>query len=122
MLYVTSPSATKSLTPVTITVCGVSALAFVKVRLEGDTVPSLASLEDSPIETSLVGTRFSTTVNVAVRPAPSASVVTSPLAGFTVMPRLEKAGSSLITTASRPDTGTKISSTWIVECSSVSQR
>ena len=39
------------------------------VTLAGVTVPSVASLELSPIVTSAVGWLFSTTVNVAVPPA-----------------------------------------------------
>ena len=54
-----------------------------KVSDAGLTVPSVVSLELSPIVTSAVGCASSTTVNVAVPPA---SVVVSPLVGVTVMP------------------------------------
>ena len=79
-----SPSSWKSLTPVTVTVCGVFQFALVKVRLAGlDRRPRAVLLELSPIVTSAVGCEFRTTVNVAVPPA---SVVVSPDVGVTVMP------------------------------------
>ena len=78
-----SPSSRKSLTPVTVTVCGVFQFAFVKVTLAGLTVPSTVLLELRPIVTSAVGCEFSTTVKVAVPPA---SVVVRPEVGVTVMP------------------------------------
>ena len=46
-------------------------------------MPSVVSLELSPIVTSAVGCELSTTVNVAVPPA---SVVVRPEVGVTVMP------------------------------------
>ena len=67
-------------TPVTVTVCAVLQMPVpdgVKVSDAGLTVPSVKSVDDSPIVTSPVGSVFSTTVNVAVPPA---SVV-GPLAG-----------------------------------------
>ena len=45
----------------TVTVWGVFQLAAVKVRLAGETVPSVVSLDDKPIVTSAVGWLFSTT-------------------------------------------------------------
>ena len=71
------------MTPVTVTVCGTFQFAVVKVRLAGLTVPSVVSLELSPMVTSAVGWVFSTTVKVAVPPA---SVVVRPDVGVTVMP------------------------------------
>ena len=53
------------------------------VTLAGVTVPSVVSVEISPIVTSAVGWVVSTTVNVAVPPA---SVVVRPEVGVTVMP------------------------------------
>ena len=53
------------------------------VRLAGETVPSVVSLELSAIVTSAVGCVLSTTVKVAVPPA---SVVVSPAVGVTVIP------------------------------------
>ena len=67
----------------TVTVCAVFQLAVVKVRLAGETVPSVVSLELSAIVTSAVGCVLSTTVKVAVPPA---SVVVSPVVGVTVIP------------------------------------
>ena len=73
-----SPSSNKSLTPVTVTVCGVFQFAFVNVTLAGLTVPSDVSLELSPIVTFAVGCEFSTIVKVAVPPL---SVVVRPKVG-----------------------------------------
>src|SRR5437667_12138491 len=78
-----SPSARGSFTPVTTTVCGVSQLAGVKVRLDAETVPSVRSELDRLIETLAVGALFSTTVKLAVPPA---SVVDRPDVGVTVTP------------------------------------
>ena len=72
-----------SLTPVTVTVCGIFQLAGVNVRLAGSTVPSAVSVELSAIVTSAVGCDVRTTVYVAVPPA---SVVVRPKVGETVMP------------------------------------
>ena len=83
MLYATVPSSIESSTPVRVTVCAVSPLTEVNVRLEGDTVPSPVSLEDSPIATSAIGRVFSFTVNDA---RPPASVVVGPLVGVTATP------------------------------------
>ena len=44
-----------SSTPVTVTVCATFQFAVVNVRLAGETVPSVVSLELSPIVTSAVG-------------------------------------------------------------------
>ena len=49
--YTLLPSARASSTPVTVTVCGVFQLAAVNVNDEGDTVPSVPSVDESPIET-----------------------------------------------------------------------
>src|SRR5258706_360530 len=77
------PSTIGSSTPVTVTVCATFQLAVVNVSEAGATVPSVRSLDDSPIVTFAVGWLFRTTVNVA---APPASVVVSPDVGFTVIP------------------------------------
>ncbi len=66
----------------TVTVCGVFQSLLVKVNDDGETVPSLVSLDDRPIVTFALGWLFSTTVNVAVPPA---SVV-GPLGADTVTP------------------------------------
>ncbi len=67
----------------TVTVCAVFQLAGVKVRLVGETVPSVVSLLDSAMLTLALGWVPSTTVKVAVPPA---SVVIRPMVGLTVMP------------------------------------
>ena len=67
----------------TVTVCAVLQLAGVKVRLVGETVPSVVSLLDRSMLTLALGWVPSTTVKVALPPA---SVVTRPLLGLTVMP------------------------------------
>ena len=72
-----------SSTPVTVTVCAVLQLPGVKVREAGATVPSVRSLEESPIVTFAVGWVSSTTVKVAVPPD---SVVVRPDVGATVNP------------------------------------
>ncbi len=46
------------------TVCGVLQFAAVKVRLAGETTPSVVLLDPTGIVTSAVGCDFSTTVNV----------------------------------------------------------
>ena len=66
-----------------VTVCSVLQLAGVKVKEEGETVPSVASLLDRPIVTSAVGSEVKTTVKVDVPPA---SVVVRPEVGLTVTP------------------------------------
>src|SRR5437870_5481146 len=76
-------SATKSSTPVTVTVCGVFQLPAVNVTDEGETVPSAVLELDRPIVTVSVGCELSLIVKVAL---PLASVVTKPDVGFTVMP------------------------------------
>ena len=83
MLYAILPSATRSSTPVTVTVCVVLQLAAPKVTLVGETVPSKILLLLRPIITSAVGSLLSLIVKVAVPPA---SVVTSPEVGVTVNP------------------------------------
>ena len=83
IVYATSPSSTKSLTPVTVTVCGVAQLAVVNVRLDAETVPSPVFELLTGIVTLALGWLLSTTVNDAVPPA---SVVVRPEAGLTVIP------------------------------------
>ena len=81
IVYATFPSATKSFTPVTVTVCAVFQFPDVNVTDPGATVPSVKSLDESPIVTFAVGWLVSTTVNVAV-PPPS---VVAPDSGVTVI-------------------------------------
>src|SRR5262249_60982387 len=64
-------------------VCATFQFPVVNVSEAGATVPSVRSLDVSPIDTLAVGWLVSTTVNVAVPPA---SVVVSPDVGFTAMP------------------------------------
>ena len=52
------------------------------MRLAGETVPSVVSLEESAIVTSAVGCVVSTTVNVSLPPL---SVVSNPAVGLTVI-------------------------------------
>jgi hypothetical protein len=78
-----SPSSTGSLTPVTVTVCGVFQFAAVNVTLATEMVPSAVLLLLSGIVTLAVGWLFNTTVNDALPPA---SVVVSPDVGLTVIP------------------------------------
>ena len=61
-------------TPVTVTICGVFQLAGVNVRLAGDTISLVVSLDDRSMVTAAVGWRATFTLKVAVPPA---SVVTS---------------------------------------------
>ena len=63
-----SPSTRESSIPVTVTVCAVSQLALVKVRVEADTVVSPVSAEVMDKTTSDDGWAPSTAVNVAVVP------------------------------------------------------
>ena len=83
MLYTIGPSITKSLNPVTVTVCDIFQLAAPKVTLGGETVPSVESLLLRTILTLAVGWEVSTMVKVAWPPA---SLVTSPEVGLTVIP------------------------------------
>src|SRR3989304_636377 len=92
------PSTTGSSAPVTVTVCGVAQSAVVKERETGETVPSVASEELSPMLTSAVGWESRFTLKVA---CPPDSVVTSPEVGVTVMPDVGGALPGLI---SRPTT------------------
>src|ERR1035441_5965014 len=62
------PSITRSSTPVTVTVCGVFQLLVVNVRLAGETVPSVKSLDDRLSVTLAIGWLESATVKVAVVP------------------------------------------------------
>src|SRR2546423_10700223 len=84
-----SPSSTKSSTPVTVTVWGVFQLAAVKVKLDGETVPSAVLPLLMGTVTFAVGWLFNTTVKVAVPPA---SVVVNPEAGETVTPAVSLLG------------------------------
>ena len=61
-------------------------MAFVNVSDAGETVPSVISFDVIPIMTLAEGRELSLTVNVAVCPAPRASVVVNPLVGLTVNP------------------------------------
>ena len=74
------PSTRLSSTPVTVTVCGVSQLAFVNVRVLV-TVASPVSLEDIAKTTSDDGWALRTTVNVSVVPV-SATLVDPPLSAM----------------------------------------
>ena len=89
-----------SSTPVIVTVWGAFQLVVVKATLAGLTVPSEVSELLRAIVTPLVGSEFSTIVNVA---CPPASVVVKPEMGSTVIPALS---SSVLDTdtldASRP--------------------
>ena len=91
-----SPSSTTSLTPWTVTVCGVFQFALVNVRLTGLTVPSLVSLELSPITTLAVGCDVSTTVKVGA--SPPISDVIRPDVGVTTIPAVSS--SMLVTETS----------------------
>ena len=77
------PSISLSSAPVTVTVWALFQLAGVKVRLAGETVPSVISLLATGIVTFAVGWLLSTTVKVAVPPD---SVVVRPLVGLAVIP------------------------------------
>ena len=77
------PSMMLSLTPVTVTVCGVSQLAFVNVRVLV-TVASPVSLEDIAKTTSESGCAFRTTVKVSV--VPDSSTLVDPLLSAMVNP------------------------------------
>src|SRR5262249_40380078 len=55
IVYAMLPSTMASSTPVTVTVCGTFQLALVNVTLAGATVPSVKSLDDSPIVTFAAG-------------------------------------------------------------------
>src|SRR2546428_638028 len=77
-----SLSSTASSTPVTVTVCATFQSSAVNVSEAGATVPSVTSLEESPIVTSAVGCVTSTNVEIA---APPASVVVTAATGATVM-------------------------------------
>ena len=66
-----------------VTVCGTFQFAGVKVKLDGETEPSDASLESTEITTSAVGGALRTKENVAL---PLVSVVASPVVGVTVKP------------------------------------
>ncbi len=86
-----SPSTSSSSTLSTSTRWAVFQFAGVKVRLVGDTLPSVLSLLLRPIVTSPLGRLFSTTLNWStpgVPVGPNPSVVTRPLIGVTVMPAL----------------------------------
>ncbi len=55
IVYATAPSTPKSSTPVTVTVCAVFQFPDVNVTDAGATVPSVKSLDESPIVTFAVG-------------------------------------------------------------------
>ena len=57
-----------SLTPVTVTVCGVFQLALVNVKVDGAAVASLVSADETENTTSVDGCTSKTTVNVSVEP------------------------------------------------------
>ena len=57
-----------SLTPVTVTVCGVFQLALVNVKVDGAAVASLVSADETEKTTSNVGCTSRTTVKVSVEP------------------------------------------------------
>src|SRR3954447_11837733 len=82
-LYVTSPSSTKSSTPVIVIVCAAFQFDDVNVTLEAEIVPSAVLLLLSAIVTSAVGWEFKTIVKLLVPPA---SVVVNPEVGETVIP------------------------------------
>ena len=77
------PSTRLSSTPVTVTVCGVSQLPFVNVRVLV-TVASPVSLEEIASTTSDVGWASRTTVNVSV--VPDSSTLVDPLLSAMVNP------------------------------------
>src|SRR5207247_1440386 len=85
IVYATAPSATKSDPPGAVKGCAVFQFAGVNVTEAGGTVPSVKSLDESPIVTFAVGWLASAIVNVAVPPP---SVVVSPEVGMTVIPAL----------------------------------
>ena len=64
-----STSTIVSLTPVNVTVCGVSQLPFVNVKAAALTVTSPVSAETTPRTTSVAGFSSNTRVNVWVPPA-----------------------------------------------------
>ena len=72
-----------SLTPVTVTDCGVLQFVVEKTKLATLTVPSVRSLEETGIVTSAVGAESSDTLMVTVPPA---SVVAVPLGAATDTP------------------------------------
>ena len=78
------PSMMLSSTPVTVTVCGVFQLAFVKVRVLGESVASPVSLEDTEKTTFDAGWALRTMVKVSVVPV-SATLV-DPLVSAMVNP------------------------------------
>src|SRR5688572_29844485 len=87
------PSATRSLTPVTVNVWGVFQLPLLNVTLAGATVPSVVSLEARPIVTSAVGCVLRRSEE---RRVGHASGVSRPLDGLTVIPTVSL---SLLVTA-----------------------
>ena len=89
---ITAVSFVKALssTHVTVTVCGVSQLAFVNVRVAGHTVHSFVSLELKSICTSLVGSASSTIVYVDVPPFSAALLVVELRVYPTVSPKKVK--------------------------------
>ena len=88
-----SPSTKASSIPVTVTVCAVSQLALVKVKVEADTVVSPVSAEVMDRTTSDDGWAPKTAVNVAVVPD-SLTVIVSKILLAVVVDRVN-AGVSL---------------------------
>ena len=86
-----------SLTPVTVTDWGVFQLLDVNVSVDGETVASPVSPDDTLTTTSELGWVFSTTVNVSVEPS-SVTVVPPPDAA-TVTPA--ESSSAVVTTTVR---------------------
>ena len=84
IVYATSPSSTRSSTPVTVTVCATFQLTVVKVSACRDR-PFRGFARDQRDRHAAVGCDVSATVNVAVPPA---SVVVRPEVGVTVMPEV----------------------------------
>jgi hypothetical protein len=78
------PSTKKSSTPVTVTVCGTSQFAAVNTTLAGETVPSVASLDESGTVTSAVGCEVRTSVKATDVPVSEAE---NPLGAPTVKSR-----------------------------------
>ena len=68
IVYSWLPSAAASSCPVIVIVCAVFQLVGVNVRLAGETVPSVSSLDETAIETLSEGSLVSATVKVEVPP------------------------------------------------------
>ena len=85
------PSARSSSAPVTITVCGESQFADVKVSDPGETVDSSVSSDEMAMTTSEIGSEFSTTVKLSVSPSsftpvdPPDSITVNPAVSLSVV-------------------------------------